>query len=103
MGKTRKNLLIIQLSVAKYYRHNHCGFSVSELHQFMNEQAGENPVQKRTVRRCLNDLADVGFVKKKEMANSTLYVPDPALFPQPEDSVQRIDSEEVIVFNFSAD
>lgn len=103
MGKTRKHLLIVQLSVSKYYRHNHSGFTVSELHQFMENQDGKNPVQKRTVRRCLNDLSEVGFIQKKEMANNTLYVPDPALFPQPEDSVHRDDSEEVIVFDFSAD
>ena len=103
MSKTRKRLLIVQLSVSKYYRRNHCRFSVAELYEFMENQNGKNPVKKRTVRRCLNDLVDVGFAKKKEMANSTLYVPDIALFPQPEDSVQRSDPEEVIVFDFSGD
>lgn len=103
MSKTRKNLIIVQLSVSKYYRHNHCGFSVSELYQFMQNQNGKNPVKKRTVRRCLNDLSDAGFILKKELANSTLYVPDIALFPQPEDSVQMQEQEEVIVFDFGED
>lgn len=103
MSKTRKNLLIVQLSVAKYYRTHYCGFTVSELYQFMGSLKGENRVKKRTVRRCLNDLSEVGFLREKKLANSTLYIPDPALFPQPENSVQRGDSEEVIVFDFSSD
>lgn len=103
MSKTRRNLLIVQLSVSKYYRNHHCGFTVSELYQFMKDQSGKNPTQKRTVRRCLNDLSDFGFVQKKELANSTLYVPDIALFPQPADSVQLQDQEEVFVFDFGED
>lgn len=103
MSKTRRYLILVQLSVSKYYRHNHCGFTVAELYQFMENQNGGNPVKKRTVRRCLNDLSDARFIQKKKMANSTLYVPDIALFPQPEESVQRRDSEEVIVFDFSSD
>lgn len=103
MSKTRRHLILVQLSVSKYYRHNHCGFTVDELYQFMQNQNGGNPVKKRTVRRCLNDLADVKFIQKKELANSTLYVPDIALFPQPADSVQMQEQEEVIVFDFGED
>ena len=76
---------------------------MSELYQFMEDLKGDNPVKKRTVRRCLNDLGEVGFLRKKKLANSTLYIPDPALFPQPDESVQRADSEEVIVFDFGED
>lgn len=100
MSQTRRHLLIVQLSIAKYYRQNHSGFTIPELYHFMENQNGENPVEQRTVRRCVNDLADLPFLQEKEIGNSTLYVPDPALFPQPEHSIYRESPEEVIEFHF---
>ena len=99
MSKTRKHFLIVQISIAKWYRQNHSGVTVRELFHFMNQQ-GDNPVTKRTVRRCLEDLVDVNFVKKREVGNSTLYVPDIALFPDPERAKFQEEQDEKIVLNF---
>ena len=102
MSKTRKHFLIVQISVAKWYKQNHSGFTVKELYNFLEEQ-GNNPVQKRTVRRCLEDLTDVSFLQKREVGNSTLYVPDIALFPSPEDSYLNSEQEEKVVFEFQSE
>jgi DNA-binding IclR family transcriptional regulator len=66
MSDTRQNFLTVLTSIAVWTEEKRRGFTVSELAEHTYG------VSERTVRRCVRDLQQDGFVKKRD---DGLYYP----------------------------